>query len=314
MPGKTHQNIRRLFRKFPDRVLAYAREAGARLELDHDLIHEISGEFDDPLGSSEPVRADLVIVGRNEGRPEGAIVLEIQKDKDPNKAWTMILYRAAVRRLLKCPAWNLVFSPDPEVLRWVREDLFQLEPELTPFVITPEMIPAIIDLESALADIPAAVLGVVMHGGDPEAVVSAAVTLQALFSIRPSDLGNYLQLVSASISEEVMQQARSHLSEEDDEELSEWERRSGAFTKGLREGREAGQREGRREGREEGREEGQRDALRAVLANILEARGIGLDELTRTRIHACESLEDLKALVVRASTITTLDQLFVTPN
>ena len=63
--------------------------------------------------------------------------------------------------------------------------------------------------------------------------------------------------------------------------------------------------EGRREGRVEGKLEGKLETLEV----LLQARGFHLDEPTCARLHAYDASE-LDALVVRATSIDSLDELF----
>lgn len=206
----------------------------------------------------------------------------------------MVLYRAGVRYRLRCSAWNLLFSPQRRVLVWAREDLFSNEPELAPYVISPELIPPITTLEAALADYPRAVLAVVLHSDGPDAVASATAAIRSLLRISPRHFGRYIQLIAASVTKDVMQQVREQLPRQDRQTLSEWERRSSTFSLG------------RDEGLESGREQG----LHAAILAVLSARGFKLDEQTRARILACDQPEELEALAGRAATIASLEQLF----
>ena len=63
--------------------------------------------------------------------------------------------------------------------------------------------------------------------------------------------------------------------------------------------------EGEARGRVEGKLEGKLETLKV----LLESRGFHLDEATRTRLQACDASE-LDALVVRATSIERLDDLF----
>ncbi|WP_256863314.1 hypothetical protein [Microbispora sp. GKU 823] len=63
---------------------------------------------------------------------------------------------------------------------------------------------------------------------------------------------------------------------------------------------------GRVEGREEGRAEGEIDAI----FNVLDVRGLEVSDDTRERIRRCNDLDQLKAWVRRAVTVTSVDELF----
>jgi hypothetical protein len=171
--------------------------------------------------------------------------------------------------------------------------MFLEEPELRPQVVTPEMIPIVRDLDAAIADYPWAVLSACMHADGPDAVVCATVAIQALLCVAPDHYGEYIQLVSASVGEDVMQQVRERLPPDDREELSEWERQGSLFTRGHAEGLEQGL-----------------ERMRTALLDILDVRGVALDEHTLARIAACTDLDELPALIVRAATISSAVELF----
>ena len=67
--------------------------------------------------------------------------------------------------------------------------------------------------------------------------------------------------------------------------------------------------EGKREGKLEGKREGKLEGKLETLEVLLQARGFHLDAPTRARLQTCDA-SDLDALVVRATTIDSLDELF----
>lgn len=289
----THQDILLLFREHPELVIDLARAAGVRMQRFHDQLDAADTEFDDPLHPGRTLRADLLVVASDAGKATAAIVFEIQLGRDAGKLWSMDFYRAAARYRHRCPTWTVVFSPIRRVITWARCELFTHEPHLAPVVITPELIQLITDRMLALADYPRAVLSTVMHGDHPHAADAVTVTIHALLRVAPRDVERYIQLVQSSVSEDVMQQAREQLPTEDQYELTERERRSAFYMNGLR------------AGREEGREE----ALQAAILAVLAARGFEINPETRNMILGCQQLEQLEALVARASTITALTEL-----
>src|SRR5690606_40220268 len=153
--------------------------------------------------------------------------------------------------------------------------MFVEEPELRPHVVRPEMVPIIRDLDEAIDNYPWAVLAATLHATGPDAVLSATLAIRALLHVAPEDYGRYIQLVSASVGEDVMQQVRAQLPEDDQEELSEWERRGSMFTRAHAEGLEQGLEQGLERGLEQGLEQGLQ-AMRAALRTVLEARGLAI--------------------------------------
>jgi len=78
----------------------------------------------------------------------------------------------------------------------------------------------------------------------------------------------------------------------------------------VAQGREEGREEGRQEGREEGREEGLHEGERAALLEVLDARGLQVDEPTRQRILACTELSQLKLWLRKAVSVQAAQELF----
>ncbi|HZF51660.1 MAG TPA: hypothetical protein VE093_23560 [Polyangiaceae bacterium] len=49
-----------------------------------------------------------------------AIVLEVQRDKDPDKEYSWLVYVTVVRAKKRCPTVVLVVAPDADVATWAR--------------------------------------------------------------------------------------------------------------------------------------------------------------------------------------------------
>ena len=298
MPSQTHQNLVLLFRRHHQLVFDLARAANAQLTATHEQLYECSSEAEDPCRIEAPADSDVVIAGVNAGKATDAVVVEVQLEKDESKAWAWLLYIAAVWRELGCHTWALLFSPKRTVLVWAQHQLYPRRPELAPLVITPDLIPPITNLEHALSNMARAVLSVVLHGKGPDAVCCAAVAIEAIFQLAPRDHRRYLQLVQASISQDDMQAVRCQLPPEPRETLSEWEMESSLYQNGLDRGREQAL-------------EQARAVLHATLFELLRARGLEPDASTVERVQACTQIDQLQAWIVRAGTISALDQLFV---
>lgn len=195
------------------------------------------------------------------------------------------------------------------------------EPELRPLVIEPAMVPIIRDLTLAIAHYPLAVLAAVFHATGPDAVLCATLAIRALLAVAPEDYGRYIQMISELVGDDVMQQVREQLPPQDEAELSEIERRGSAFTRGRREGIEQGFHLGLEQGIGQGLEQGLErgleqgiergiEQMQTTLRNILAARGLATPPQILARIAACESIDELSSMLVRATTIDSADQLF----
>ena len=77
----------------------------------------------------------------------------------------------------------------------------------------------------------------------------------------------------------------------------------------LAKGRDKGRKEGRDEGREEGLDEG-REALRSALLDVLQARGLSVDESARRTVSECRDLATLRLWLTRAATAQRAAEIF----
>lgn len=66
-----------------------------------------------------------------------------------------------------------------------------------------------------------------------------------------------------------------------------------------------------REGLAEGKAEGKAEGEASMLLRILEARGIAIDEASRTRIRECDSTDQLERWADNALSIKRIEELFI---
>ncbi|MFO7567372.1 MAG: hypothetical protein R6X02_32310 [Enhygromyxa sp.] len=297
MPSSTHQDLKLLFSNHPQVAFELARRARIPLGREFDRYEVTDAEFDDPLRPGNAVQADLAIVGHRGGKPHRGLVFEIQLGDDPRKEWSTDLYRAALRYRIRRPVGAVMFTPDPTVRELIRRRRFVHEPQLRPRLVTAKMVPDIRDLHAALADYPWAVLSATMRKQcGPGAVARALVAIQALLQLTPPHYERYIRLITSIVGRQVMDQVREQLPPQQRVVLSDLERRGSSFNLGLE------------EGREEGREEGLA-SLRTALLQVLEARGLEIDEAAHERIAACSELAQLRELIVRAAIVSSVDEL-----
>ncbi|HYO72764.1 MAG TPA: hypothetical protein VEU33_42480 [Archangium sp.] len=64
------------------------------------------------------------------------------------------------------------------------------------------------------------------------------------------------------------------------------------------------------QGREEGRQEGRQEGEMIALLEVLEARGLQVDEQSRQRIEACTELDQLKRWLRKAVSVQSVQELF----
>jgi hypothetical protein len=250
-------------------------------------------------------RADLVVL-LLEGKPCFAIVVEVQlsRDEDKRKSWP--LYLTSLRSRVGCPTALLVVAPDAAVARWCAQPIELGHPGfvLQPLVTGPKTIPVILDKEAAREDPELAVLSAMAHGHEEVGASIAQTVLAAVGGLDTERVRLYVDLAMSSLSEA----ARSAL-----EELMQrgtYEYQSEFARKYVAQGREEGREEGLQRGREEGREEGLHEGERAALFEVLDARGLRVEEGTRQRILACVELAQLKLWLRKAVSVRSAQELF----
>ena len=117
------------------------------------------------------------------------LVLEVQRDKDPDKEYSWPVYVTVVRAKKRCPTVVLVVAPDAEVATWAAQpiDLGLGFGTLRPVVLGPASVPEVTDLQIyAGAAAPVNFNGLVRHY-DLRAASNAAdiqVTAQGWFFVR----------------------------------------------------------------------------------------------------------------------------------
>ena len=238
-------------------------------------------------------RADLVIemVRAGESKPTSMMILEVQLTKDSDKKRTWPAYQAVLRAQYRCPTSIIVLAPDANVARWCAQPIDldgRGQSIIRPSVIGPDRVPLITSLEDAVRTPSVATLSVIAHGRTEHALEVGRAGLAAARSLDEPDRRLYADVVLHHLEAA----ARRALEREMALKLkNKYEYESVTFRRLVA----------------QGEAQGKLSALQAVL----EARGFHVDHATRARLDACQGSE-LDALVVRAATISALDELFDT--
>ena len=200
MPSFLHEALLLLFRNHPELAAELLRDAlGVELP-DYTEARIESAELTDIEPASR--YADLVVL-LVEGKPVLGIVIEVQLARDDDKLFTWPVYVANLRGRIRCPVELLVIAPDTKVATWAARPIRLGErASLTPFVIGPEGVPFVDDIEHAKRTPELAVLSVVAHGhsGVDDAVKLALVAAQASAESRASDFAVYYDLIVSALS------------------------------------------------------------------------------------------------------------------
>ncbi|WP_437807222.1 hypothetical protein [Sorangium sp. So ce1078] len=292
MPTLEHNALVEMFREDPElapRLLA---------TLFHVEVppHASVAVVESSLDQLIPVefRADLVLELRGaNGSLALAIVIEVQRDLDPNKKFSWPTYVTVVRAKKRCGTVVLVVAPDPDVATWAAEDInlgLGLG-NVEPLVLGPAVVPEITDPAVAEKDTELAVLSAVAHGNGPNGLTVVQAALVALGRLDQEHAMVYFQLIWNGLREPMRQALEALVMERQ----IEGEATFPPFVQklidrgkleGIREGELKGIREGKLEGIREGKLEGKRDTLLRLLARA----GIVLTESEITRIQTCTDI------------------------
>jgi len=311
MPGPLHQGLVHLLNHNPQLVFDLARRFDAAFGSGHvgfeafEAFEAASNELPDPAKQGRILHADgvhaaLVAVPHAAPVRVGGVAVEVQTCRDGLKLYSWLSYAAGVRRLFECRGWTMVFAPDADIRRYY-EELFADELRARPWFVDPTLLPPIVETRQAAQDLARALLTVVFRARLIQAVPCARATLEALHqsTLDPEDRRVYTQLVRASLKDEQLDRLPKELLQWDDDwEMGPMELTSAYYTRGLA------------AGREDGLEEGRLVEARRLLVQVLEHRGIRLDDSHRARVDGCTDREQLESWLHRALETADADAIF----
>jgi hypothetical protein len=278
MPSFLHEALLLLFRNRPELAAELLRDAlGVELPAYTEARIE-SAELTD----IEPAAryADLVVL-LVDGKPVLGIVVEVQLAADEDKPFTWPVYVTNLRARIRCQVELLVIAPDPKVATWAARPIRLGERgTFSAFVVGPEGVPIVDDLDRATRAPELAVLSAVAHGHGPvdDAVRLAVVAAQASAQAGASHFPVYYDLIISALS------AAARKAFEMLPQQYEYQDKS------LRRSFSDGQ-------------------AKAIIA-VLEARGIGVSDKQRERIFASTDFAQLDRWVRKAAIIKSTDELF----
>jgi len=217
-------------------------------------------------------RADLVLELRDANDALVlAIVLEAQRDKDPNKKYSWPVYVTVVRAKNRCDTIVLVIATDADVAAWAAEriDLGLGLGHVQPLVLGPAVVPEITDPAEAEKEVQLAVLSAVAHGNGPQGQAVVKAAFRALERLDPEHAMVYFQIIYDALREP-MQRALEALAME---RQTEGKANYPPFVQKIF---------------ERGIREGKLEEKREVLLRLLGWAGLTLTEEERSCVHACE--------------------------
>ena len=222
-------------------------------------------------------RADLVLELKDaSGAVVLAIVLEVQREKDPDKKYSWLVYVAAVRARKRCPTIVLVVAPDADVAAWAMEpiDIGLGCGSLSPRVLGPANVPQVTDVDHAKRETELAVLSAVAHGNGPKGLDVVLAVLGALGRFDQDHAAVYFQIVYTALREPMRLALEATIMERQAQAKATFP----PFAQDLID-----------RGKLEGKLEGKRD----VLLRLMTRAGIALSTDERLRVDTCADLATL---------------------
>jgi hypothetical protein len=226
-------------------------------------------------------RADLVLELRDDqGMLVLAIILELQREKDPRKKRSWPMYIAAVFARKQCQTIVLVVTPDVGVATWAAEpiDLGLGLSIIKPLVLGPAIVPEVTDPAHAEQEKELAILSAVAHGNGPNGLAVVLAALGALGRLDQEHAAVYFQIVYDALREPMQKALEAKIMERQTEATATFP----PFVQRLIDG-------GKLDGKLDGIREGKRDTLLRLLARA----GIALTDDERARIQACTEVATL---------------------
>jgi hypothetical protein len=238
-------------------------------------------------------RADLVLELRDaNGTLVLAIVIEVQRDEDPDKKFSWPVYVTGVRARKRCGTVVLVVAPDADVAAWSAEniDLGLGLGNVKPLVLGPAVVPEVTDPAEAEKATELSVLSAVAHGNGPNGLAVVQAALVALGRLDQEHAGVYFQIIWNGLREPMRQALEALVMERQIEGKAAFPPfAQKLIDRGKIEGKLEGIREGELKGIREGELKGKRDTLLRLLARA----GIVLTENESARIQACTDIATL---------------------
>ena len=211
-------------------------------------------------------------------------MLEVQRDEDPDKKFSWLVYVAAVRARKRCPTILLVVAPDAEVATWALEpiDIGLGCGSLSPRVLGPAIVPEVTEVEVAKQETELAILSAVAHGNGPRGLDVVQAVLSALGRFDHEHAAVYFQIVYTALREPMRRALEAMIMERQAQAKA-------TFPPFAQQLIDRGKIEGKIEGEIEGEIKGKRDVLLRLVARA----GITLSTDERARVDACTDLATL---------------------
>jgi hypothetical protein len=196
MPTLEHNGLVEMFREKPD-LAPHLLTTLFGIDIPP---YATVGVVESSLDQMVPVefRADLVLELRDaHGSLVLAIVLEVQRDEDPDKSYSWPVYVTVVRAKKRGPTIVLVVAPDAAVATWAAQpiDLGLGLGTIRPIVLGPASVPEVTDPVAAESETELAILSALAHGNGPKGLAVVQAALGALGRLDHEHAAVYFQII-----------------------------------------------------------------------------------------------------------------------
>jgi len=282
MPTLEHNGLVEMFRENPS-LAPHLIEKLFHIKLpSHASVKVVESSLDQMI----PIefRADLVLELLDEkGAPVLVIVLEMQRDEDPDKKYSWPVYVTVVRAKKRCQAIVLVVATDEKVAAWAAEkiDVGLGLSTVQPLVLGPAVVPQVTDPVEAEKETELAILSAVAHGNGPNGLAVVTAALTALGRLDQEHAAVYFQIIYNALRDPMRRALEALVMERQTEGKA-------TFPPFAQQIFDRGELRGRTE-----------EAARAVLT-ALRVRGISVPDESRERILAQKDPERLERWLEKA--------------
>lgn len=303
-----HEAPLELFRRYPELVPSLLRQVFHAPMPERVRVRDVPSTFNQV--TVQELRSDGALVIEDEsGTPLAGVIIEVQRQIDPEKLFSWPRYVAALHAQVRCATYLLVIALTDAVARWAAVPIPTFLPgsHWAPLVIGPQQVPRIESLDEAQSNPAYAVLSTLLHIHDEG---GEALAFQAIYALYNSGTTRneglhmiwwLLGLLDGIVGMDRLQRIERYFML--NESKFQYEPKTPEFRAWFEKQQAIAQLEQLGEARGE---------ARAILT-VLSARKLAVTEQQRKQILDCTDLAALDRWVSRSAIIEQTEQLFDQP-
>jgi hypothetical protein len=306
MPSHEHESIVDLLGDAPADLADILRAAGG---VDVPLFVKME-RVDPDLTQTLPVQYAADGVFRFFGHAERCVlvvILEVQRQPDPDKLWTWPMYLTVTRARERCETILAVLATNEATADWARRGI-SLDRNCLwrPLVIGPSTLPSVATIETAKARPVLAIVWALTHAQQASDAPSVKAVLEgvALSGLEKTLVTYYSDVILEAASEQVRRLVEALMRVPENYEIKN------PFLRSITtEAKMAGRSEGLNEGRTEGRAE-VLESIRSVLYACVLEHGLVLSAAERAIVDECQEAATLARWTARIALAKTSSDIF----